>query len=310
MRFIHTFTLLVVLVGSGLYLHTQVEAVCKMPLSYQIGEIDARFDSSFDEARVAIADAESVWEQATGENLFTYDPNGELTINFVFDDRQEFALAEVNFRERLNEAENVNEEIKSTYDTLTAEYDTLETKYKENATAYEEQLAAYNARVEEYNENGGAPPDAYDALEEERKALDDAHTSLQRQGQQLNELADRINTISEEGNEFVEEYNENVDSYNETFGESHEFTQGDYQNDRINIYKFIDTTELKLVLAHELGHALSLGHVPGDTSIMHHLMGGQPADIALTEHDLNEFEHVCGQTTRSWIERLFILFGV
>lgn len=309
MRFRNLAVLLLVLFGSGFYLYSQVEAVCKIPLTYRIGHIDNRFDITFDEARVAIADAESVWEQATGQNLFTYDPEGELVVNFVFDDRQEFALAEVDFREQLNTAEYMNDEIRAAYEALIADYDEREAIYEDGVAAYEARLAAYNEKVNTYNEAGGAPPDVYAELQAERTALDQELTELHRQGRELNRLAGEINTISEEGNQLVEQYNENVGNYNETFGESREFTQGDYRNGQINIYKFIDMNELELVLAHELGHALSLDHVTGEASIMYHLMGGQPVDMALTEPDLVEFERVCGRTAGSWVERVAILFG-
>jgi len=310
MRIIDTIILFAIIIGVGLYIHTQVEAVCKMPLSYRIGQLDEQFNLTFDEARVAISEAESAWEQATGENLFTYAPNGQLLVNFIFDDRQQFALDEINYRERLNEAENVNEEIKDTYGSLVERYDALESHYQANVSDYERRLDAYNEMVARYNEEGGAPPEVYEELEAEKKVLDDDLAAVRRQGDELNGIVTQINELSEQGNELVEEYNEEVGSYNERFGESREFTQGDYQDGSINIYKFIDETELELVLAHELGHALSLGHVENEESILYHLMGEQPADMTLTDEDLAEFERVCGRTTRSWIERLYILFGI
>lgn len=310
MRIIDTIILLAIIVGTGLYIHTQVEAVCKIPLSYRIGQLDEQFNLTFDEARVAISEAESAWEQATGENLFTYDPNGQLIVNFIFDDRQQFALDEINHRERLNEVENVNEEIKDTYESLVEQYDALESNYQTNVTDYERKLDAYNEKVAQYNEEGGAPPEVYKELEVEKEMLDDELISIRKKGDELNGIVTQINELSEQGNELVEEYNEEVGNYNERFGESHEFTQGDYQDGSINIYKFLDETELVLVLAHELGHALSLGHVENEESILYHLMGEQPADITHTDEDLAEFERVCGRTTRSWIERLYILFGI
>jgi len=272
-----------------------VEAVCKVPISYRIGSIDERFDITHDEARLAAADAESVWEEATGRNLFTYDEAGELPINFVFDERQAFADAEIDFRERLDETQGTNSELEETYASLVARYNTLEAEYENKATRYEERLAAYNTKVAEYNEQGGAPKDVYKKLQAEQSMLDSEVRTVNALGNQLNNLAADINKLSEQGNELIEAYNENVDAYNETFGESHEFTQGDYQGTEINIYKFVDTTELKLVLAHEFGHALSLNHVESDTSIMYHHLGAQPDTPVLTSFDLAEFERVCGE---------------
>lgn len=302
---------LATLLLTGAYVYTAVEAVCNVPLSYRIGHIDERFGITHDEARVAVADAESVWEQATGRNLFTYDETGKLVVNFIYDERQEFAEEEINFRERLDAAENVNSAINETYEKLVGEYDSLKAEYEHKVDAYESDLAAYNKRVAEYNAEGGAPPEVFSELETERNTLNRTLGSVNTLGRRLSELANEINQLGEQGNQLIENYNQNVNQYNDTFAEeSREFTQGDYQSSTINIYKFTDTQELELVLSHELGHALSLDHVENTESVMYDHLGGQPSELRLTEEDLSEFERVCGQTTRSWIERLLIRFKI
>lgn len=302
--------LIFTMVFSGLYVFNEVQAVCDAPLSYRIGTLDERFGLTHEQARLAIADAESVWEQATGRNLFTYDPEAKFPINFIFDERQEFALAEEEFRQRLDASEGVNSAIGETYEILIARYERLEEEYKAKVDSYERRLAAYNKTVEEYNEDGGAPQAAFAELQIERDKLNSELSTVNRLGEQLNALGDEINTVSQQGNQLIESFNRNVERYNSTFGSFHEFTQGDYRGTEINIYKFIDSTELQLVLVHELGHALWLDHVDGEDSIMHSYLGGQASDLRLSEQDLSEFERVCGQTTRSFIERLFIRFGI
>lgn len=301
---------IVTLVFFGVYMHQAVEAVCKTPLSYRIGHLDNRFGITLDEARVAVADAESIWEQATGKNLFTYDPEGKLVVNFIFDERQEFAEAEIDFREQLDAVQDTNETISEQHTALVAEYEELEVEYKRNVASYEQKLSAYNSAVEQYNREGGAPPDVFEELQAERETLDRELGVVNAQGRQLNNLAREINRLSERGNQLVENYNQSVGQYNDTFAEEREFTQGDYRSGTINIYKFVDAYELELVLAHELGHAISLGHVADETAILYHHLGAQLDPLQLTQADLDEFERVCGRTTRSWIERLFIRFGV
>lgn len=72
------------------------------------------------------------------------------------------------------------------------------------------------------------------------------------------------------------------------------------------MYTFETPEELTLVLVHELGHALSLNHVEGEASVMHYLLGGQQAHVALSEEDLVEFNRVCGE--KSLWEKLRLLF--
>jgi prefoldin subunit 5 len=310
MRKSFAIALMITILGSGFYVYQEVQAVCDAPLAYRVGNVDERFLITEDEIRMALSDAESVWEQATGHNLFNYDPEADFVINFVFDDRQAFAEAEIDFRQRLDASEGVNSAIGETYEILTERYQTLEQEYKTKVASYEQRLDEYNDKVNDYNQDGGAPQADYKKLEIERSKLDSELETVNRLGQKLNDLVKQINTMSNKGNELIDTYNQKVSQYNEQFGTSREFTQGDYQGDEINIYKFVDGTELRLVLAHELGHALSLGHVDGETSVMYDHLGAQPDRLTLTEADISEFERICGQTTRSFIERLFIRFGL
>lgn len=93
----------------------------------------------------------------------------------------------------------------------------------------------------------------------------------------------------------VENYNENVGEFNDRYAqEAREFTQGDFSDGRINIYTYTDEQELTTVLIHELGHAMSLEHVDGSSSMMYFQIGEQPLEFELSATDLSEFNRVCG----------------
>lgn len=297
MRTPYAVTFMLALIVGGTYLFTSVQAGCNVPLAYRIGSIDPQFDLSFEEARLALVDAEAVWENATGQNLFTYDETAEYTVNFIFDDRQALTEAERTLRERLDASENANETIDERYAKLVAEYNELDIIYKTRVEAYERDLGAYNREVEGYNREGGAPPAVYEELEERKEALDREQRALNNVADQLNALVGEINRLGEEGNRLIDMHNRQVETYNRTFGHEREFTQGDYQDKTINIYTFVDRTELALVLAHELGHAIALDHVENEESIMYYLMGGQPDTLVPSVEDLEHFEMKCGDRT-------------
>ena len=286
--------LIVAVMFAGGYFYHIAQAVCPTPLSYTIGELDERFGLSYNEAQVAVTEASEVWENATDRNLFSYDADAEFTINFIFDERQAFTEAESEFKEKLDAAEHINDAISDTYAKLVAQYNTLRIAYADKVEAYERRLSVYNDTVEKYNNQGGAPPDAFEELKQEKKELDDEQYALNNIADKLNGLVKEINSMSEKGNSLVQNYNQGVGVYNKTFGETREFTQGDYQGDRINIYTYEDKDELKLVLTHELGHALSLGHVDGESSVMYYLIGEQPRSLELSQADKAEFARVCG----------------
>jgi len=290
--------LIATLLFGGGYFYYVAQAVCPAPLAYSIGEIDESFDLSFDDARLALSDAESVWEDATGQNLFIYDGDAPFTVNFIYDERQEYTDAEGSFKDKLDQTQDVSDAISDTYAELVANYNDLQIIYSDKVEQYEQNLAKHNAQVASYNEDGGVTKELYDELQERKAVLDAEQASLNALSQELNGLVREINKVSDRGNVLVETYNRGVEEYNHTFGESREFTQGTYSSDkRIDIYTYADSGELRLVLAHEFGHALSLDHVTNEESVMYFLIGEQPADTVLTKEDMEEFVRVCSTHT-------------
>ena len=288
--------LMSVLLFGGGYFYYVAQAICPAPLEYAIGEIDPSFDLTTDGVRLALSDAESIWEDATGQNLFTYNPEAKFTVNFIYDERQEYTDAEGNFKQKLDQTQSASDRLNATYANLVENYDELQKVYSQRASRYETNLSAYNTQVEQYNQEGGVTEELYAALQERKEELDTQQVSLDTLSDQLNELVGQINNIGDRGNVLVETYNRGVREYNHTFGESREFTQGTYSSDkRIDIYAYTDKQELRLVLAHEFGHALSLDHVANEKSIMYFLIGEQPGTFTPTQEDMDEFIRVCSK---------------
>lgn len=311
MRRTYALSLIVTLIASGSYFYSLASRVCPVPLAYTIGQFDARFAITKAEARAAIEDAEQVWEEKAGRELFVYtDDTTAFPVNFIFDDRQERTIAEEIQRQSLDSKESSSEMIAKKYAELTKVYEDTEQIYKTNVAAYEARLQKFNTTVERYNTAGGALPAEFAALEREEVSLQKKAESIEAEGDKLANLAAEINTLSEEGNRIIEQYNRGVQTYNKNFGHANEFTQGDYQGTSVNIYTFADTKELKTVLAHELGHALSIGHVENESSVMYYLMGKQSDPLTLSREDQAAFIAACGESDRlaDQIPRLFRLF--
>lgn len=285
--------------GSGYWYYT-ANAVCDVPVAYRIGNIDPSFSISEDQVRTALSSAESLWEDATGRNLFTYDEEATLLVNFVFDERQEESNAEHELRDELDEKGTVSDSIRSEYTKLLDQYEALKNSYDTRARQYEERLRDYNEEVAEWNEKGGAPREAYELLEETKRTLGSEQKELNTVAYQLNQMVQKINAIGAQGNKVVSDYNEIVETYNERFNEAREFTQGDYQGDMINIYQYDSFDELVVVLAHEFGHALSLPHVENGDSVMYHYMDTQTSEKGVSAEDLEAFLEVCGTEDRTW----------
>lgn len=291
-----------VVLGVG-YWYQSSAAICPVPLSYRIGEVDPAFELSFDEAKERVVKAEQQWEESVNRELFVYDEEAEFTVNFIFDERQEESNAEERQRRFLDGQLAENEELFAAIEFAQQEYDALSQRYETRVSNYEARLSTYNQTVQKFNDRGGAPETEFQALEEERTALEEEAAALEVMVGDINELAARINRLSDEGNRLINAYNQDVEFYNENFGFAREFTQGDFQGDQINIYEFSSDNELQTVLLHEFGHALGIGHVAASSSVMYYLLEDVERTPVFSASDLQAFYQVCG-TGKEWDHQL------
>ena len=303
MRIQFLLLLIVTAVLSVGYWYTNTAAQCPIPLSYRLGDYDERFALPPERVREIISEAADAWEAALGRDLFVYDESAAFVIDFVFDERQRRAVSAAVTRERLDEQAAVTAETKETVERLSAEYERVRAKYDDRVAAYERRLARYNAQVEAANAAGGITSADVASFRLEEEALRSEQEQLAALMRDLNSLVDTLNEVGESGNALVQSYNEAVAQYNNRYAEAGAFTQGEYRGDRITIYKYTDETELRQVLAHELGHALGADHVEEETAIMYYLLEQQRDVLTITPPDVDAVRAVCG-TGDEWSHRL------
>lgn len=294
MRSSFLIALIIAIFFSGGAWYQSTAALCPVPLSYRIGEVNPSFNLSLEEAKQKVQRAEAQWEESVNRNLFDYDENADFAVNFIFDERQEASNAEERERRFLDGQLAENEELFEVVEAAQREYDNLAADYEVRVAAYERRLVEYNQTVQQYNDRGGAPESEFEALEVERIALNRESADLSNTVTQLNNLAAQINALSTEGNRLIDSYNEDVTEYNDAFGHGHEFTQGDYRGDEINIYEFSNDNELQAVLLHEFGHALGIDHIDATSSVMYYLLEEADVSPRFSGADLEAFYAVCG----------------
>lgn len=285
------------LAGAGTFWYQSTAAVCPVPLSYRVGSIDSHFSITKDEAKERLLKAETVWEKETGRELFVYDENASFVVDFIYDERQEEANMEQTDRTHLDQKKKENDDLIASTEALQKKYEELSTSYAKEVSAYEGRLSAYNDRVSSYNDQGGAPEAVFAELERTRVRLDKESQSLNKTADELNALADEVNAANEKSNQLVDAYNAEVEAYNKKYGYEKEFTQGDYDGTKINIYKFSNENELVTVLVHEFGHALGLDHVDDASSVMYYLLGDTNDSLLLSQEDKDAFTAQCGTGT-------------
>lgn len=272
MRFSYLLALTVALSLVGAQWYQTTKYICPIPIQYRLGVIDEPFSITESEAKRYIEQATTIWEDAAGQDLFVYNEDADFLINFVFDDRQATADAQTADRERLDAIALQNEEFRAQIDDLQVGYEARQSDFNTSKDSYDVDLQSYNDEVQQANDRGGATPVIFEGLESERVRLAAVSEELRSEADSLNNLATQLNELSNEGNVLIETYNREVRVYNDEYGESHEFTQGDYREGEINVYKFSNEFELVSVLAHEFGHALGIDHIEEPGSLMYYLL--------------------------------------
>jgi len=223
-------------------------SICDSPVPYKIGSIDQRFGLSRDEALVDSETATDLWSTAEGKKLFVNSPKAQLTVNFVYDQRQ--ALD--------SQITQLNTSLHQKSSTLQQQV----ASYKAQVASFEQRLNAFNEKVDGYNKQGGAPHDVYENLIKEQKAL-------QAEGDALNVRAKELNLSTNDYNADVSALNQDVSQFNSALSQKPEEGIYDSGSNTITIYFASNHQELLHTLAHEFGHALGMNHVKDPQGIMY-----------------------------------------
>ncbi|MEX1027631.1 MAG: matrixin family metalloprotease [Candidatus Paceibacterota bacterium] len=271
---------------------------CLEPLRYSIGRVDKEFGLATTTFHAIIAEAEEPWEIASGKDLFVFDPTADFTINLIYDERQELTDEAREVREELEALRAERERVREEHRSLTARYDQEKNVFESMVRAYDEALSEYNEDVQQWNSRGGAPPSVAEELRARQRSLADARQELEAQQNEVNALIDQINRTAQNEQEIVEAFNEIVGVYRVRHGGAHEFEQGHATPNEINVYQFLQRSDLRLVLAHEFGHTLGIEHVDDPQAVMYRLMKEQASDpIVLTDTDLEMLAGACASAT-------------
>jgi len=286
------FILLITL--TGFFVYQNEFAPCKRTVFYDIGNFDIRFGITKEKFLKTIQESEAIWEKKNSSNLFEYKPASKFKINLVFDERQAKTIEAGQSKQEIEGSRAEYDSIAANYKKLAANHEQLLNDYNTQAIEFEAELNFYNSRVAEINNRGGATPKEARELEEEKKRLELEKADLNRQRAVLNNRASELNSLGDTINTLGQKLNINVDVHNQLFGEAREFDQGEYQGNTINIYQFDGIGELRLVFAHEFGHALGIEHVENPKSTMYYLMEKQDIkNPALSQEDFSALKNRC-----------------
>jgi len=274
---------------------------CTEPLSYTIGEIDPRFGIDRDGVKQRMETAAEVWSGAMERPMAVHKPgdDADVTVHFVYDERQELVDGELRFRERIKTEQSLLDQMQKEHKQERGEFERRSQEYVQFAERTTEKLDELNEWVKETNEAGGFMPEDVETFDERKSDVEQRQQRVLDERRALDELAAEINREQERINKKIEENNDRIDEYNEEFAGSTRFTKATFQRigsgGVIRVNQFMTRREISLLLAHELGHAFGLDHVSNPRSIMHSQMGGQQyyPTLELTREDKAAIQNLC-----------------
>lgn len=226
---------------------------------YRIGQVDPRFGISRETLAQLCKQAIAIWEEGTGKTLFVEDDTALLVVNLIYDERQAETNLKLRAENTLNHAQADQQQHASQYVQQKQQLEQERREIDLRQLNLQQRYDNYNRSVENWRVLGNIDDYNRQLLNQQRESLEAAQRDLQQAIDQFNRHVDEVNQNAHQLNQQVTDFNQSVADYRRRFS-PRQFEKGVYNGRQINIYEFTNPAELRIVLAHEFGHALGLKH--------------------------------------------------
>jgi ribosome-binding protein aMBF1 (putative translation factor) len=291
--------------------HSFGHGACGIPIHYVLQEVDPRFGFDQLTAMAAMVEAANLWQSTTSALLFVASDHPEaMSVKLRFDERQQAANTRRSLRSGLDRERRLLAEQEAELlqwsgriERARGDHDRASAALAQRVREQDAAVLAWNAGRERHSEV------RRQALAAESAALRLALGELERIGEELNAEIAAYNRRADELRRRAAEFHAGVARYNQAAGgssvESGRYSYDRARGRRIEVFRAEDYDELVWILAHELGHALGLGHVEEPGAIMHAMLhdggGPQPGKMhpeQLAPADLEALFTLCGDRIR------------
>lgn len=262
-------------------------APCRAPLVWRVASVDPGFDLGHPEAVEAARTAAEIWNRAAGRILLEYDARKGFPIHLIHDRRQADFQAR---SERLAELEPLAESLRKREEELQRRRDLLAgegLRLEREAREMLDRRADHDREVAGWNRSRSVHPEVRARLTREGNGLQTWARELQERREEFDRR--RVALLAE-----VDDLKADIDDHNRAVLEVEgDFSAGIVESGRfvgrtrggrlvgreIRVFRFTSPEELVLVLAHEFGHALGMGHSrERGWAIMSEVGHGAPGD--------------------------------
>lgn len=228
-------------------------------LRYAIAEVDSRFGLSKDQVIQLAEQATQIWKQGTGRDYFVYDPNAQLKIHLIYDQRQDESNQRRQQLGQLDAKEQAwavkNQQLEQEKQNLKQQIILL----KNREQSLQQQHLNFQNQMIAWTRQGHLSPEQQQSLEQGRQRLRQNTVDLEQENNRYNQKVENYNRLVAELNQMDRHIGQSVDQFNQRF-QPRLFDKGQFNGREILVYEFESEDDLKVTLAHEFGHALGLDH--------------------------------------------------